>query len=474
MNKRSTIVFHGPSVSVDEVQEKLQEEDLEILNPIYLPPASQGDVYKASLRHPWGIGLIDGYFEREPSVWHKEILWALSEGIHVFGSSSKGALRAAELENDGMVGVGKIFEWYRDGILEEDDEVAVILGQDAKTGFRSLSVALVNIRATLNAAEDQGVLEPDSNKTLVRLAKSLFYADRNYPALADLARSSGEIDGAEIDAWEAFRAEKEVNQKRDDAIAMLGEMARIRARHPGPRPATFVFQRTDAWIGFCRRHGTKTNEGIEPVASNTQWLDELKLQGVSPYRRATESAWNRMLGLRISAQLEGATADPELVREMTALFCHQTGLEGPDELSSWMAAQDLSPQRFQELMSQEAQLRRVQRLLHPKLPSALWDQGQLSGQSQALERRARLKGRAIKNQGKLRWGLHEAGITEEALWQWYFGECLERSVPANLENYALSLDFRNLDHFRRVVLREWFFRNGDDSEKPKPETVLTP
>ena len=80
------------------------------------PPAAQGDVYRAALSRPVAIGLVDGYFERVPAVWHKEILWALSQGIHVFGSASMGALRAAELAPFGMVGVGAIFEAYRDGI----------------------------------------------------------------------------------------------------------------------------------------------------------------------------------------------------------------------------------------------------------------------------------------------------------------------------------------------------------------------
>ena len=52
------------------------------------------------------IGLVDGVFERVPAVWHKEILFALSEGVHVYGAASMGALRAAELDTFGMRGVG--------------------------------------------------------------------------------------------------------------------------------------------------------------------------------------------------------------------------------------------------------------------------------------------------------------------------------------------------------------------------------
>src|SRR5207237_10462224 len=62
------------------------------------PPVRQGELYRAALTRPAAIGVVDGYFEVVPTVWHKEILWAMARGIHVFGAASMGALRAAELD----------------------------------------------------------------------------------------------------------------------------------------------------------------------------------------------------------------------------------------------------------------------------------------------------------------------------------------------------------------------------------------
>src|SRR6476469_7469441 len=90
------------------------------LEAVYLPPADEGDVYRVALHRARAIGIIDGYFQSVPTVRHKEILWAMSRGIHVFGSASMGALRAAELGTLGMVGVGIIFKQYRDEVLEDD------------------------------------------------------------------------------------------------------------------------------------------------------------------------------------------------------------------------------------------------------------------------------------------------------------------------------------------------------------------
>ncbi|MEJ0097006.1 MAG: TfuA-like protein [Bauldia sp.] len=52
---------------------------------------------KAVLAGASVIGLVDGVFENVASVWHKEILYALSEGVQVFGAASMGALRAADV-----------------------------------------------------------------------------------------------------------------------------------------------------------------------------------------------------------------------------------------------------------------------------------------------------------------------------------------------------------------------------------------
>lgn len=86
---------------------------------------------RAVLKHsPKQIVLIDGTYYQTLSVWHKEIVYALLEGVTVIGASSIGAIRAAELWRYGMIGIGEIFERYRDG--EEDDSL-VVLNYDPET-----------------------------------------------------------------------------------------------------------------------------------------------------------------------------------------------------------------------------------------------------------------------------------------------------------------------------------------------------
>ena len=46
------------------------------------------------------------------------------------GASSMGALRAAELSQFGMVGIGEVYQAFKLGRLEDDDEVAIVHGPE--------------------------------------------------------------------------------------------------------------------------------------------------------------------------------------------------------------------------------------------------------------------------------------------------------------------------------------------------------
>ena len=144
----------------------------------------QGELYAAACGSPRAIGVIDGYFDGQPAVLHKEILWALTRGIAVFGASSMGALRAAELHPFGMRGVGRIFEAYRDGELTDDDEVALIHGPP-ETGYVRLSEPMVNIRATLEKAVAGRLIDQATGARLSASAQGAVLSDKN------LARAAG-------------------------------------------------------------------------------------------------------------------------------------------------------------------------------------------------------------------------------------------------------------------------------------------
>ena len=226
------------------------------------PPVRQGDVYKAALSGPEVIGIIDGYFEVTPTVWHKEILWAMAHGIHVYGAASIGALRAAELAQFGMKGIGPIYEQFRSGALADDDEVAVLHGP-AELGYIQLTEAMVNVRATIGRASDAGMIDPGFAAALTDVAKTLFYKDRTYSRIIDRAAERG-LPNETLRRFAEWLPAGQVDQKRRDALAMIEAVEKHLAAGVPPLAVSYDFVHTIYWEEARQRseRARKARRGI--------------------------------------------------------------------------------------------------------------------------------------------------------------------------------------------------------------------
>jgi len=183
------VVFAGPSLPPDFTL--LERCDVR-------PPAQRGDLLAAVSGmggRPRTIVLLDGYYFNVPAVPHKEILYALDAGVRVIGAASLGALRAVELETLGMIGVGTIFDAYRSGVLDGDDEVA-LLHAPAENGYRPLTVALVELRHVVDQRTAAGAFPVDAGRRLIAAVKALSFLDRHPSKIAELARDEMEEDAA--------------------------------------------------------------------------------------------------------------------------------------------------------------------------------------------------------------------------------------------------------------------------------------
>jgi hypothetical protein len=444
----SVYVFTGPTLGAEEARGEL--------DAVYLPPVSQGDVYRAARKRPRAIGIIDGYFECVPAVWHKEILWAMTQGVHVFGSASMGALRAAELAAFGMEGVGAVFAAYRDGTLEDDDEVAVAHGP-AETGYRPHSVALVNIRATLFAAEKAGVVRPAVRHALEGIGKALFYPDRTYPRILSAAAARG-IPDTDLRALREWLPAGAVNQKRDDALAMLRVMRDHLATDPQPKTVRYFFEHTAMW-DHARRHAGELHQGTDgtpDALALPRLLDELRLEG-DAYPRAHQAAWLRLLGLERASQ-QGIAVTPPLLEQAVEAFRRERGLLDGGRLAQWRDAQQVDDGAYARLMEEQARLRLAQAGGEREVTDRLVDHLRLTGEYGRLLARARDKQRVLDACGLHDPTLGDAAVTEAGLLRWYFETRLGRPVPPDLAVYAQGLGFEDAAAFRRAVLREFLYR----------------
>ncbi len=208
----STWIFLGPSLSHDDAKS--------ILCAHYAPPIKRGDLENAMRQGARLIGIIDGSFYRTFSVSPFEIVSALRKGVKVFGASSMGALKAVECEPFGMVGVGKIFEWYRSGKLEAEDEVAIVFDPDS---LKALSVPLVNMRYAFFQAKEEGLITQKEKNLLLRIAKKIYFPERNYQRLFADAKSGG-FPAGKLKKLEAFVNRDSCDLKALDAIACLNKI----------------------------------------------------------------------------------------------------------------------------------------------------------------------------------------------------------------------------------------------------------
>lgn len=434
------IVFLGPTLSLEEARAELDAR--------YLPPVAQGDVVRAARERPAAIGIIDGYFALVPAVWHKEILWAMAQGIHVFGAASMGALRAAELSSLGMEGVGAVYEAFACGELEDDDEVAVAHAA-AEEGYRTLSEAMVDIRSTLRAAATAGVIGEATRAALEREAKALFYPERSL--LSVLARGiEVGLPGGEIEALRAFLPGGRVARKRLDAIAMLRAMRDRLAAGVEPKRVRYRFQHTEAWEQ-ARRDAVRLPPEApgEGPAPRTALVEELQIAG--RHGAARREALTRALAIEVAHAHNPPIAVPALQGAAEAL-CRERGIGTMEELARW--AEEHEVPDLERFLRDEARRRWSEAMFAPEAEDALADHLRVAGEHAALAARARDKQRLLAARGAESPTLVDAGLTEAALFRWYFEERLGRPVPADTVAYAAAEGFADTDALRRAVLRE--------------------
>jgi hypothetical protein len=222
-----TVVFLGPSLPLARARAVLPEAT-------YLPPIRRGDLTAALKEQPAIVGIIDGQFLQSLAVSPLEIFAVLRAGTTVVGAASMGALRAVEMSGFGMIGVGTIFRWFRDGRLVAEDELAV--AYDADTGSAS-SDALVNMRHAFSRAVAEHVISRETRRVLIQLAKSVYFPERTYHSTIRLAE--GMVPAIELGRLRLWLRHRCPDLKADDALRLLRAANRLskasRANESEPR-----------------------------------------------------------------------------------------------------------------------------------------------------------------------------------------------------------------------------------------------
>lgn len=204
------------------------------------PPARQGDLHRAACDGAHAIGLVDGVFGFVPSVWHKEILFALSQGVRVLGGASLGALRAAECHTFGMEPVGSIARAYATGVRYEDADVC-LAHAPAELDFMPLSEPLVDVEASVAALLERDLITGEQAWAWLEAARDIYFADRTVEAMLERASMPTELG-------DAYRANR-VGVKACDALELVDRLRALPASR-GLAPDGWSFRPSDPWRAY--------------------------------------------------------------------------------------------------------------------------------------------------------------------------------------------------------------------------------
>ncbi|NMC58182.1 MAG: TfuA-related McrA-glycine thioamidation protein [Candidatus Methanofastidiosa archaeon] len=207
------IIYLGPSLPVDEAKKILSSDTKREVT--YAPPIKRGDIPKATSVGYNILGIVDGIFFRESAVSPREIMEVLKSNLKIYGSSSMGALRASELDRYGMIGIGQIYKWYKDGTLNSDDEVALSFDSEE---FIPISEPLINIRETIKKALQENIITKKESEIIFESAKSLYFPDRRWNKIIEISENK---IGKDLSKFSKFIQNNRVDLKKQDAILLL-------------------------------------------------------------------------------------------------------------------------------------------------------------------------------------------------------------------------------------------------------------
>jgi hypothetical protein len=207
------VIFLGPSLS--------HEKARKIFDADYRPPAKKGDFLRLAADPAVRlVGFVDGVFLQDyPPTPIEVYQLARKEGVLLAGAASLGALRAVELEKFGMVGIGRIFQLYKSGKVDADDEVAVTFAPDGD--YRLQSEAMIDIRYNLYLAHKKDVIGKRAKRALTKVAKDTYFPHRNYAHIIEDARRRYHQFADEIDSFGGYIASNRKSLKEIDAIMLV-------------------------------------------------------------------------------------------------------------------------------------------------------------------------------------------------------------------------------------------------------------
>jgi hypothetical protein len=389
------IGFAGPSIgnSKNERSNKAIQ---------WFPPASLGDFLSAIHRYlPDVVVLVDILPWPSLSVWHKEILWALSHGIRVVGTGAGGAIRAAELSFSGMRGYGRVYEMYS-GERFEDDSAVLCRFEHTDNCYRRVTEPLVNIIATLSQGQAEDMLTGEERSLILEVAQKIFFEERTREHLLERVQMAGA--GAEsCQSLNSLLENAYVDQQAIDV-----EQTLLRLEDPGflgapPSPETIPISVKESTTLFRNLYDRDRTVSRGDVKMRLYEVGDYFTTHSDTIEPDSKNALNRELALILVEKL-GLDVSQAEIKDSAEEFRYANGLQKDQDWSDWLYSNDMNELDARRIMEEEALLKKLrtaflaghmyQRNTRPLLDYMRLQNRYVQWRDRAFDREEKIKSRA--------------------------------------------------------------------------------
>jgi hypothetical protein len=180
MHHGQAVVFAGPT---------LRREDAVNIRCDLRPPARRGDLRAVCEAGKQLVVLIDGHMAYLPPPSPTEILDCIRLfGATIVGAASLGALRAVELDNFGMHGMGWVYQEYRARRVDADDELLVLMHPETSL---PMTIPMINVRYGLATLRERNEITASQCVQLMDQFRTRCFEERTRELLDELVGSLG-------------------------------------------------------------------------------------------------------------------------------------------------------------------------------------------------------------------------------------------------------------------------------------------
>lgn len=347
------IVFCGPTIDAIEASKYIDAE--------FKPPAKHGDVISCVYNdRPDVIVLIDGVFISDLSVWNNEINEALNIGVVVYGASAMGAIRAAEMETWGMVGVGEVFKQYSDASIEADDEVfcdfSIVNGV-----YNRKTISIVNLRYILSAAVEDEALTVKEADGILNIAQRMYYENRLDTTIVQASVKNGIIAAVGAESLLTYIRSSSIDIQKQDAIDCLITVRRLPAEKLEKNTKNYQYDLFFEAL-YERDRGTKNGQGYHPFykIANDYAMYSSDVENVN------DAALNRKICALVADNFNIDVSEKEIEAERD-LFVRKLQIVEEEDYLSWLSDNDMTEEELAHILAERVKISKLQNWYRTRL-----------------------------------------------------------------------------------------------------------